>query len=208
MVVRIIIKIQVGFLLTLISKAKLYIIDNNQITNIPDYQHSTVTYRPRPTPTYTTKKTTTYRPTTHRPNTYPSRPSSTPNPTGAWIWFKKSSMTWFSSSIYFVTGGPGEGNLGVQPPSTRPTTPNPNAFQPANQPIIHIRASFRIGRATTLPPVTIRGSSPDSGKAIVNDARSPVKDVATTTLIQGEYVTPGNGATRQRRRTRRARRRV
>lgn len=101
--------------------------------NNPDHQHTT-SFHPRPPTTkFTTRSTTTHkpitspnrpttssqypqtftpRPTTQRPNTYPERPSSTPNPTGAG----------------------GEGYLGVQPPSTRPTTPNPSQFLPSNQP--------------------------------------------------------------------------
>lgn len=65
---------------------------------------------------FTTASTTTTRrstSTTQRPTqTYPTRPSSTPNPTGS-----------------------AGGNIGVQPPSTRPTTtPNPNTFIPGNHP--------------------------------------------------------------------------
>ncbi|CRK93640.1 CLUMA_CG007169, isoform B [Clunio marinus] len=114
---------------------------NNNCNN-PDHQHSTTS---RPTFTRpTTRKTTVFSPrpsssrpttqtqypqtspsnypsyvppssteyTTERPKqTYPTRPMSTPNPTGS-----------------------GSGNLGVQPPSTRPTTPNPNLYVPGNQP--------------------------------------------------------------------------
>lgn len=92
----------------------------------------------RPTTSFTTRKTTVYYPTststTWRPpsspnypntqqtrpserptQTYPTRPSSTPNPTGSG-----------STDL--------GGNLGVQPPSTRPTTPNPHNFIPGNQP--------------------------------------------------------------------------
>jgi hypothetical protein len=72
---------------------------------------STTTARPITT---TTMRTTTRRPTTttrKSTQTYPPRPSSTPNPTGS------------------------SGNIGVQPPSTQPTTtPNPNVFIPGNQP--------------------------------------------------------------------------
>lgn len=60
--------------------------------------------------TFHTNRPTT--PTTLRPTqTYPTRPSSTPNPTGS-----------------------GSSNLGVQPPSTVSTTPNPNTFIPGGHP--------------------------------------------------------------------------
>lgn len=101
------------------------------------YTQASSTYRPPTTnkhptthqTTHSTLKPTTTKPihtsskpihtslkptvTTHKPTqTYPPRPSSTPNPTGS-----------------------GTSNLGVQPPSTRPTTtPNPNSFVPGNRP--------------------------------------------------------------------------
>lgn len=112
----------------------------------PGHQHASTSRPISSKPTFTTRKTTvytahqsTYKPSTtskhpnahqtnpsnahtyqtNRPNTpttqrptqtYPTRPSSTPNPTGS-----------------------AGSNLGVQPPSTRPTTPNPNLFVPGNQ---------------------------------------------------------------------------
>lgn len=117
--------------------------------NTPGHQHTTAATSSRPSsrptrPTVTTKKTTIYTPSTGRPTktstrhpssyhtqptplhtfhtnrptsttkprptqTYPTRPSSTPNPTGS-----------------------GSSNLGVQPPSTVSTTPNPNVFMPGS----------------------------------------------------------------------------
>lgn len=126
--------------------------DNN--CNKPGHNHhTTATYQPTRPPTrptsITTKKTTiyyppssTYKPTTtskypHAPltvpstyftqrptttnpiyttprpiQTFPPRPSSTPNPTGSGT----------------------SGNLGVQPPTTSVTTPNPSGFLPGNHP--------------------------------------------------------------------------
>lgn len=74
---------------------------------------------------------TTYRPSsTHRPNTYPTRPNSTPNPTAGNI----------------------DGNLGVQPPSTRPpqTPQNPGLIFPGtHQPLFFVPYPFPI--APTCP---------------------------------------------------------
>lgn len=71
--------------------------------------------QPTPPSTYFTQRPTTTKPiyTTQRPiQTFPTRPSSTPNPTGSGT----------------------SGNLGVQPPITLATTPNPNGFLPGNHP--------------------------------------------------------------------------
>jgi len=89
----------------------------------------TSTTRPQTAPTTYRPTPTTYRPTPTRPNTYPTRPSSTPNPTGS-------------------QGG----NIGVQPPSTRPPqfTPNPGVFVPGNhQPLFFIPFPFAL--APTCP---------------------------------------------------------
>lgn len=70
------------------------------------------THKTNPTTAHTYQTNRPNTPTTQRPTqTYPTRPASTPNPTGS------------SGS-----------NLGVQPPSTYPTTPNPNVFVPGSQP--------------------------------------------------------------------------
>lgn len=118
---------------------------NSTDCNNPDHHHQTSTSRPVTRPTgHTTKSTVVFRPTStpitwrpptsstnnpnnyqtqpsenttpsQRPQTYPPRPSSTPNPTGSG-----------STDL--------GGNLGVQPPSIRPTTPNPNILVPGYQP--------------------------------------------------------------------------
>jgi hypothetical protein len=126
--------------------------DNN--CNKPGHQHPTTTLRPskRPTVSFTTRKTTVYNPqsSTYRPpttskhphthHTQPTRPSTshtfTPRPTTTQpAYTQKPSQTYPTrpSSTPNPTGS-GSSNLGVQPPSTRPTTPNPNTFVPGNQP--------------------------------------------------------------------------
>lgn len=75
---------------------------SSQPNTYPTISHSHHTNKPTGEPIYTSPRPT---------QTYPTRPTSTPNPTGE-----------------------GSSNLGVQPPSTRPTTPNPNVFVPVNQP--------------------------------------------------------------------------